>query len=73
MLHPVVDREVVEFAVLHLEGEAKTWWFNHWDHARVSTLANFSQRLIKIFGQKREEPSPPVDEACTRAIETMEE
>lgn len=57
---------------MHLKGEAKTWWFNHWDHARVSTLANFSQRLIKIFGQKREEPSPPVVEAHTSTVIVME-
>ena len=68
LIHLVVDREAVKFAALHLEGEAKTWWFSHWDHARVSTLADFSQRLIRIFGQKREEPSPPAEEAHTNAI-----
>ena len=57
--------------MLHLEGEAKTWWFSDWDHARVSTLADFSQRLIRRFGQKREEPSPPVVEAHTSTVIVM--
>ena len=56
LLHPIVDREAIEVVALHLEDEAKTWWFSHWDHARVSTLADFSQRLIRRFGQRREEP-----------------
>ena len=43
LLHPVVEREVVEIAALHLEGEANFWWFNHLSHARVSTLAELSK------------------------------
>ena len=70
---PVVEREVVEIAVLHLEGEANTWWFSHLNHAKVSTLVEFSQRLIRKFGKKEEKPSPPVEEACTSAVVTMEE
>ena len=73
LLHPVVDKKVVEIAALHLEGEANIWWIGHLSHARVSTLAEFSQRMNKIFGKRREEPSPPVDGACTNTIETMEE
>ena len=42
-------------------------------HTRVSTLVEFSQRLIERFFKRREEPSPPVIEACTSAVETMEE
>ena len=55
LLHPVVDRKAVEIAVLHLEGEANIWWFSHLSHARVSTLADFSQRMIKRFGRKQRE------------------
>ena len=73
LLHPVVDREVAEIAALHLGGEENNWWISHLSHARVSTLADFSQRMIKRFGKRREEPSPPVDEACTSAVESMEE
>ena len=73
LLHPIVDREVIEVVVLHLEGEAKIWWFSHWDHARVSTLVDFSQILIRRFGQRREEPSPPVEEAHTSVVIVMEE
>ena len=58
-------------AVLKLEGEAKIWWISHLDHARVSTLAEFSQRMISRFGKNREDPSPPFDEACNSTIETM--
>ena len=43
LLHPVVEREVVEIATLHLEGEANVWWFNHLSHSRVSTLAELSK------------------------------
>ena len=73
LLHPVVDREAVEVAVLHLGGEASTWWFTHSSHTRVSTLVEFSQRLIRRFGRRREKPSPPANEACTSTVETMEE
>ena len=73
LLHPVVEREVVEITVLHLEGEANTWWFNHLSHARVSTLVEFSQILIRIFGKGEEKLSPPVEEACTSVVVPMEE
>ena len=53
LLHPVVEKEVVEMSVLHLEGEAHIWWFSHLSHARVSTLAKFSQNLIKKFDNRR--------------------
>ena len=73
LLHPVVDREAIEITALHLEGEAKNLWISHVSHTRVSALVKFSQRLIGRFGKRREEPSPPVDEACTSTAETMEE
>ena len=49
LLHPVVEREVVEIAALHLEGEASTWWSSHVSHARVSTFSDFTQKMIKRF------------------------
>ena len=49
LLHPVVEREVVEIAAPHLEGEANIWWFSHLSHARLTTYADFNQRLIVIF------------------------
>ena len=51
LLHPIVERKAVEIAVLHLEGEANTRWFSHLSHARVSTLAEFSQNMIRRFGE----------------------
>ena len=53
LLHPVVEREAVEIAALHLEGEANIWWFSHLSHARVTTFVDFTQRLIKIFDKKK--------------------
>ena len=73
LLHPVVEREAVEIAVLHLEGEANTWWFDHLSHARVSNIVEFYQRLIRTFGKGEENPSSPVEEACTSVVVTMEE
>ena len=55
MLHPVLEREVVEIVALHLEGEEKIWWFSHLSHERVSAYAEFSQRLIKKFDKKKSE------------------
>ena len=53
LLHPVVQREAIGIAVLHLEGEANIWWFSHLSHARVTAFANFTQRLIKKFDKKK--------------------
>ena len=53
LLHPVVEEEAVEISALHLEGEAHIWWFSQLSHARVSTLAKFSQELIKEFDNRR--------------------
>ena len=72
LLHLVVEEEAIEILVLHMEGEAYFWWISHLSYARVSTLAEFSQRMVRRFEKRREEPSPLVDEACTSAIETME-
>ena len=61
LLHPVVEREVVEIAMLHLEGEANIQWFNHLIHARETAYAYFTQRLIKKFDKKKleEKKLPP--------------
>ena len=72
----MVEREVVNIAALHLEGEANTWWFSHLSHARVTTFAEFTQRVIKNFGKEKSEeenPSPPLEEIRTNTDETMEE
>ena len=76
LIHPVVEKEAVEISALHLGGEAHIWWFNHLSHARVSTLAEFSQKLIKKFDRRRsgkEESSPPLEESWTNTITLMEE
>ena len=56
--HPMVEREDVEIAALHLEGEANIWWFGH-----LTAFADFTQRLIKKFDKKESEEnmlSPPL-------------
>ena len=71
-----MEKEVVEILALHLEGEAHIWWFSHLSHARVYTLAKFSQELIKDFDSRiseKEESSPPLEEPCTNAVTFMEE
>ena len=63
LLHPVLEEEVVEIAVLHLEGEANILWSIHLSHARVTAYADFTQRLIKKFEKnksKEKQPSPPL-------------
>ena len=59
LLHPVVEREVFEIAVLHLEGEENIWWFNHLSHVRVTAYVDFTQRLIKKFDMKKSEEKKP--------------
>lgn len=62
LLHLVVEREFVEIAALHLEGEVYIWWFSHLIHAGVTTYADFTQRVIKEFDKKKSKekrPSPP--------------
>ena len=76
LLHPVVEREAVEVAVLHLEGEANVWWFSHLSHARVNTFAEFTQRLIITFDREisdEKNPTPTWDETSTSAVTTLEE
>ena len=73
LLNPVIDKEAVEITALHLEGEANNWCIIHLSHARVSTLADFSQRMIRRFGKRGEDPSPLVDGACNNIVKTMEE
>ena len=55
LLHPVIEKEAIEIAALHLQGEAHNWWFNHLDHASVTAYADFIQRLIKNFEKNKSE------------------
>ena len=76
LLHPVVEREAVEVAVLHLEGEANAWWFSHLSHTRVTSFSEFTQGLIRTFdGERSEErrPTPPWEETCTNTVTTLGE
>ena len=52
-LYPVTERKVVYITTLHLEGEAKDWWFSHLSHAKVTSYANLFQILKKRYGGKK--------------------
>ena len=59
LLHPVVEKDVVEIAALHLQGEANIWWLSHLSHAKVTAYADFNHRLIKKFDKKKSEGKKP--------------
>jgi len=72
----VVEKEVVEVAVLHLEGEASVWWFKPLVHSRVSSFAEFSQGLITTFDEERtkeERLTSPWEDDCTNAATALED
>ena len=76
LLHPVVEREAVEIEVLQNKGKASTWWFSHISHARVSTLVDFTQKVVKRFDEEqseREESSPYLEENYITTVTTLEE
>ena len=72
LLHPVLEEEVVEIAVFHLEGEANIWWFNHLSHAKVTTYAYFTQRLIKNFDKNKLEGKRPLPPLATGTLASGE-
>ena len=72
----MVEKEVVDIVALHLKGEERNWWFNHVRHAKVSSFADFTQRVIKRFDKERseeEKSSPSLEETCINTITTLEE
>ena len=76
LLHLVVEREAVEVAALHLEGEANAWWFSHLSHTRVNYFSKFTQGLIRTFYLERSEerrPTPPWEETCTSTVTALGE
>lgn len=76
LLHQVVEKEEVEIAALHMEGEAFVWWIKPLVHSRVSSFTEFSQRLIQTFdGERTKEEKfiPPGEEDCTNDVTTLEE
>lgn len=52
-LHTVAEGEVDQIAALHLEGEAKDWWFIHLKLARVTAYVDVTQRTIKKFDRRK--------------------
>ena len=61
-LYTLAQREDFEIIALHLEGEAKDWWFSHLSHPKVIAYANLFQRLKKNFGRRKIETLPIIDE-----------
>ena len=71
LLHPVAEKEAVEIAALHMEGEASVWWFKTLVHSSVRSFEDFSQGLIQTFDGERtkeEQPFLAMEEA-TMALE----
>ena len=54
-LHLVVEKEFVQIAALHLQGEANEWWFGHIEHAKVTKYSYFFQRIRKKFDRRKPE------------------
>ena len=76
LLNLVVEEEVVEISVLHLEVGVYDWWFSHLSHARVKNFVEFTQRLIKTFDGERTKKgklTPPLEEPCNNVVTLMEE
>ena len=51
-LNKVPKMEVVKIAALHLEGEARDWWFHGLStlgHANVTAYLEFTRRLVERF------------------------
>lgn len=45
-----MEREAIEIAVLHLEGEAKDCWFGHLKREREIVYVDLTQSLIEENG-----------------------
>ena len=51
-LHLVSKEEAIRVAALHLQGKAYAWWLfesSSLKNVNISTYANFTRRLVKIF------------------------
>ena len=76
LLHPVVEKEEMEMATLHMEDKTFVWWFKPLVHSRVSSFGDFAQGLIQTFdgGRTKEEKAiPPWEANCANAATTLEE
>jgi len=54
-LNPMFEEEAIKFATLYLEGVAHEWWYHSMvrqGHGSITTLEEFSQRLIERFDRK---------------------
>lgn len=51
-LNPMIEVGAIQFATLHLEGEAHEWWYHGLvtlGHANITFYEDFTQRLIERF------------------------
>ena len=51
----MAEMEAIKVAALHLDGEAKDWWFHGMvtlEHSTVTTYAEFTRRLIERFDRR---------------------
>ena len=59
-LHQVSEEEAIRVASLHLEGKDYAWWLfesSSLNNENISTYANFTRILVKIFYLKQSETS----------------
>jgi hypothetical protein len=54
-LNQMTEIEAINFATLHLEGEAHEWWYHGLvtlGHSRITSYREFTYRLMEKFGRK---------------------
>jgi hypothetical protein len=51
----MMESETINFATLHLEGEAHEWWYHGLvtlDHSRITSYLEFTKQLMKGFDRR---------------------
>ena len=54
-LNPMVERDAINFAALHIDGEAIDWWFHGMKilgHGQVVTYGEFIRKLTERFDRR---------------------
>lgn len=52
----MMEEEAIDFASLHLEGDALEWWHHgiaNQDYANIITFKEFTRRLVRRFDRKK--------------------
>jgi hypothetical protein len=54
-LNPMIELEAINFATLHLEGEAHEWWYHGLvtlGHSHITSYLEFTERLMERFDRR---------------------